>query len=147
MIDCSTAWVPSCVSCQQVKELQEQVHQLESRLSNVQLALKQAQAKTTSQTQQFTASVSSMDAMSPSQSLQASPGGGHKKPRSEQTQAMSGQRSPAQDARAGGTLDSGAAAQSGSDYAASPSGAVRSILLRTAVLRQAPCLEHQKVFQ
>ena len=131
-----------------MKELQEQVHQLESRLSNVQLALKQAQAKTTPQSQQFTASVSSMDAMSPSQSLQASPaGGGHKKPRSEQTQAMSGQGSPAQDSRAGGTLDSGAAAQSGSDYAASPSGAVRSILLRTAVLSQAPCLEHQKVFQ
>lgn len=106
-----------------MRELQEQVHHLESRLSTVQLALKQAQAKTTSQTQQFTASVSSVDAMSPSQSLQASPGGGYKKPRSEQTQAMSGQRSLAQDARAGGTLDSGAAAQLGNDHVASPSGA------------------------
>lgn len=111
------------MSCQQVRELQEQVHQLESRLSTVQLALKQAQAKSPSQTQQFTASLSSLDAMSPSQSLQASAGGGYKKPRTEQTQAMSGQRSPAQDARAAGTLDSGAAAQLGNDHVASLSGA------------------------
>lgn len=114
----------SCACCQQVKELQEQIQQLESRLSTVQLALKQAQGKTTSQSQQFTASAS-LDAMSPSQSLQASQGGGHKKPRSEQTQAMSGQRLPARGAIAAGTPDSGAAAQWGNDHAASPPGAVQ----------------------
>lgn len=107
----------------QVEELQEQVQQLESRLSTVQLALRQAQAKGTSQSQQFTASMSSIDAMSPTQSLQASQGthGGHKKARSEQTQAVSGHGLPAQYP----TADRGNTTQSGGDHAASQSGAVQ----------------------
>lgn len=111
----------------QVEELQEQVQQLESRLSTVQLALRQAQAKGTSQSQQFTASMSSIDAMSPTQSLQASQGthGGHKKARAEQTQAVSGHSLPAQDAVVAGTPDNGNAAQLGNDNAASQSGAIQ----------------------
>lgn len=131
-----------------MEQLQEQVHQLESRLSTVQLALRQAQAKGTSQSQQFTASMSSLDAMSPSQSLQASQGthGGHKKPRSEQTQAVSGNSLPAQDAIVAGTVNSGNAAQLGGDHAASQSGAVQNRHRHTMVW-PAPCLKHQKAFQ
>ena len=116
--------MPSFEWCQQVEELQEQVHQLESRLSTVQVALRQAQAKAPSQTQHFTASLSSH---SPSQSLHASPGaqGGHKKARSEQTQLTPRQSVAAQDADtiSAGRLSSGAAPQFSNDHAASQSGA------------------------
>ncbi|KAL3161908.1 hypothetical protein ABBQ38_008993 [Trebouxia sp. C0009 RCD-2024] len=113
-----------------IKELQEHVQQLESRLSNVQLALRQAQARTPSKSQNYTASLSSLDATSPSQTLQASQGtqGGHKKARSAQTQQLPTQNVATQDANAAAdTLTTsissmGAAAQFGNEQAGSQSG-------------------------
>lgn len=82
--------------------MEKQVRQLESRLSTAQLALKQAHARTPSKSQQFTASLSPVDAMSPSQTLQASHStqGWHKKARAESTQPIASQTLASQDTAA-----------------------------------------------
>lgn len=122
----------ACESQAKIKELQEHIQQLESRLSNVQLALRQAQARSPSKSQNYTASLSSLDATSPSQTLQASQGtqGGHKKARSAQIQPLSTQNATTQDTVAAAdtltasTSSMGAAAQFGNEQAGSQSDQV-----------------------
>ena len=85
----------SCGGCwPQVEELKLQLQQLESKLSTVQLALRQVSTRSPTKSQQFTASLSSLDASSPSQTLPPSQNM-HltKKQRAESSQALPNQDS------------------------------------------------------
>ncbi|KAA6424477.1 MAG: hypothetical protein FRX49_05689 [Trebouxia sp. A1-2] len=61
-----------CWRALNVEELKLQLQQLESKLSTVQSALRQVSIRSPTKSQQFTASLSSLDAFSPSQTLQPS---------------------------------------------------------------------------
>ncbi|DBB10317.1 TPA: hypothetical protein ACH3X3_001878 [Trebouxia sp. C0006] len=78
----------------QVEELKLQLQQLESKLSSVQSALRQVSVRSPTKSQQFTASLSSLDAFLPSQTLpplqSTHP---TKKQRSESSQALPNQDS------------------------------------------------------
>lgn len=67
--DISTARAREHDATQQVEELKLQLQQLESKLSTVQLALRQVSTRSPTKSQQFTASLSPLDAFSPSQTL------------------------------------------------------------------------------
>ena len=85
----------SCGGCwPQVEELKLQLQQLESKLSTVQLALRQVSIRSPTKSQQFTASLSSLDAFSPSQTLPPSQNTHPtKKQRAESSQALPNQDS------------------------------------------------------
>lgn len=80
----------SCGGCwPQVEDLKLQLQQLESKLSTAQSALRQVSIRSPAKSQQFTASLSSLDAFSPSQTLPPSQNTHPtKKQRAESSQAL-----------------------------------------------------------
>ena len=89
-----------------------QVQQLESKLSTAQLAVRQSSAKSPSKSQHFTASLSSLDAASPSQAAQPSQSShAAKKPRGDSGPALPSQ---------GNAASQGFGASDGTGHASTP---------------------------
>ncbi|DBA85868.1 TPA: hypothetical protein ACH3X1_005419 [Trebouxia sp. C0004] len=111
-----------------VEELKLQLQQLESRLSTVQSALRQTSIRSPAKSQQFAASLSSIDAFSPSQTMQPLQNThSAKKQRADSSQTLPNQDSAvSQDlgaAECGGSLPNSPGNDQNTAYSSGPSQA------------------------